>query len=157
MTMSNMNPIPYLKIVVLLLQLIGGVSQWTRSLTDTTVPSTSSVPTVTASPSTIYGISRGSCYLGSAGNHLVVCDQSESMCTGEGQYYYAPGYVSGTSGCCHCKASCEDLQLDVCDSFYDDTSAPTEEPVGDEPCRPKGEKKKKKEACVFPRTQLHVF
>jgi len=72
--------------------------------------------------------SRGSCYYSLEDFHIghaVFCDVSEIECCGyadcgssenrgkfqngteSGHYWYAPGYVSGMSGCCHCHESCD--------------------------------------------------
>merc|ERR1719387_648663 len=59
------------------------------------------------------GESAGSCY--NPQTHGVTCNVPESSCTG---YYYAPGYVSSMSQCCHCKASCAVLSSSC--SYYDD-------------------------------------
>ena len=48
------------------------------------------------------------------------------------RYWYAPGYVSGYSGCCHCQASCGNVTADCADSYYDGpcpTPAPPPEPT----------------------------
>jgi len=47
-------------------------------------------------------VSKGSCY-NARGDHSVDCDIDENGCTGS---WYKPGFTSGSSGCCHCKASC---------------------------------------------------
>jgi len=57
--------------------------------------------------------SKGSCYGGGQG---VVCNVDEATCRegdggergGNGRYWYEPGYVSGYSGCCHCKYGCKE-------------------------------------------------
>jgi len=152
--MVNMNPSSCLKIVILLHQLLGGLSQYgtytsaptvsskpslrpsvslepSLSPAPSKVPSVSLVPTVTTSPTTIYGVSRGSCYLGGGS---VVCDQSVSMCTDLGSaYWYEPGFISNYSGCCHCKASCPSALIVESCNYYDDydTDAPTSVPLSD--------------------------
>jgi hypothetical protein len=64
------------------------------------------------------GESAGSCY--NPQTHGVTCNVPESSCTG---YYYAPGYVSSMSQCCHCKASCALLNSSC--SYYDDPATTT--------------------------------
>jgi hypothetical protein len=61
------------------------------------------------------GFSKGSCYgqIGRSGKSTE-CNVDEATCRegdggvrgGNGRYWYAPGYVSGYSGCCHCKYGC---------------------------------------------------
>ena len=57
--------------------------------------------------------SQGSCY--TLATHQVECDVPEASCASP-NFWYAPGHVGG-SGCCHCKASCENIS-DSCD-YYD--------------------------------------
>ena len=58
--------------------------------------------------------SSGSCYTGGS----VTCDTTSSYCTYVlGGTYYAPGYTSSYSGCCHCAASCPSVSSDC--SYYD--------------------------------------
>jgi hypothetical protein len=63
------------------------------------------------------GHSDGSCY--SMVTHVVTCNVDEATCLAEGNYWYASGYKSARSGCCHCKSGCaaED-RSDTC-SYYD--------------------------------------
>jgi uncharacterized protein (DUF305 family)/plastocyanin len=73
-------------------------------------------------------ISKGSCY-NANGDHKVVCDLSEADCGGS---YYAPGFVSSRSGCCHCKGSCAmQKEVDTC-KYYEaaPASGPTDAPTG---------------------------
>ena len=61
--------------------------------------------------------SKGSCY--EFWNHKVTCDVAKEDC-GTGKAYYEPGYV-GSSGCCHCEASCDhskETAKDACE-YYD--------------------------------------
>lgn len=74
--------------------------------------------------------SRGSCYYAGEDFHIghaVFCDVTEVECCGyvncssaeqgnrgkfqngtsHDYYWYAPGFISGQSGCCHCAASCD--------------------------------------------------
>jgi len=48
--------------------------------------------------------SAGSCY--NSSTHVVTCNVPQAQCTGTGVYWYATGYISGSSGCCHCDAGC---------------------------------------------------
>ena len=64
--------------------------------------------------------SAGSCY--DMTTHQVSCDVAETSCASP-KFWYAPGYVSQNSGCCHCKASCMNLS-DSC-TYYDVTDATT--------------------------------
>merc|ERR1711985_10080 len=57
--------------------------------------------------------SKGSCY-NAKGDHSVECNVAEADCGGS---YYAAGFVSSRSGCCHCKASCP-MVSDAC-TYYD--------------------------------------
>merc|ERR1719355_391142 len=57
--------------------------------------------------------SKGSCY-NANGDHSVQCNMAEADCGGS---YYAPGFVSSRSGCCHCKASCPMVSADC--KYYD--------------------------------------
>merc|ERR1712193_138736 len=57
--------------------------------------------------------SKGSCY-NAKGDHSVECNVAEADCGGS---YYAAGFVSSRSGCCHCKASCP-MVSDKC-TYYD--------------------------------------
>merc|ERR1719355_266646 len=57
--------------------------------------------------------SKGSCY-NANGDHSVQCNMAEADCGGS---YYAPGFVSSRSGCCHCKASCPMVSTDC--KYYD--------------------------------------
>ena len=50
--------------------------------------------------------SAGSCYYGHTATPMIGCDVAEADCP-EGNYWYEPGYVSSSSGCCHCGASCD--------------------------------------------------
>jgi Tol biopolymer transport system component len=52
-------------------------------------------------PSASQQTSAGSCY--SMQSHTVACNVAEADCTGVS---YPPGFV-GSSGCCHCEASCD--------------------------------------------------
>ena len=61
--------------------------------------------------------SKGSCY--TFWDHTVTCDVDKTDC-GTGKAYYEPGYV-GSSGCCHCEASCDhskETAKDACE-YYD--------------------------------------
>ena len=74
-------------------------------------------------------MSVGSCY--DSSTHVVTCNVEDDDCSGS---WYAPGYVSGYSGCCHCQASCGNVTADCADSYYDDpcpTPAPTPEPTNE--------------------------
>ena len=55
----------------------------------------------------------------------MTCNVTESACDG-GNMWYAPGYVSPRSGCCHCQASCENVS-DSC-SYYDAVEQPQDFP-----------------------------
>merc|ERR1719355_9686 len=66
--------------------------------------------------------SKGSCY-NAKGDHSVECNVAEADCGGS---YYASGFVSSRSGCCHCKASCP-MVSDKCK--YYDAPATTEAPA----------------------------
>ena len=66
------------------------------------------------------GSSAGSCY--SSTTHAVSCDVEEAACSVDDmEYWYAPGYVSTHTGCCHCEASCDhDAETsDVECTYYD--------------------------------------
>lgn len=62
-------------------------------------------------------VSQGSCY--TLSTHEVTCDVPEASCSSP-NFWYAPGYVSKSSDCCHCKASCENTS-DSC-NYYDTSS-----------------------------------
>ena len=62
-----------------------------------------------------YDDHAGSCYHGHSASPMITCDVSESACTGSG--WYEPGYVSGSSGCCHCATSCTNTSSSC--SYYD--------------------------------------
>ena len=49
--------------------------------------------------------SDGSCY--DPTTHQVTCDVGHAACDGDYRYWFAPGYISAWSGCCHCDASCD--------------------------------------------------
>jgi hypothetical protein len=59
-------------------------------------------------------VSKGSCY-NAAGDHSVECNVAEAECAGS---YYAAGFVSSRSGCCHCKASCPMVSAEC--KYYDE-------------------------------------
>eukprot|EP00747_Dinoflagellata_sp_TGD_P100504 gnl/TRDRNA2_/TRDRNA2_168050_c1_seq1.p1 gnl/TRDRNA2_/TRDRNA2_168050_c1~~gnl/TRDRNA2_/TRDRNA2_168050_c1_seq1.p1 ORF type:complete len:267 (+),score=48.88 gnl/TRDRNA2_/TRDRNA2_168050_c1_seq1:104-802(+) len=63
-----------------------------------------------------YDDSAGSCY--DIKTHKVSCNVDQESC---GEYWYKPGYVSDKNGCCHCRASCEDISDDC--KYYDDAPA----------------------------------
>jgi hypothetical protein len=82
--------------------------------------------------------SSGSCY-DMFGGHSIECDIGQKRCAEKGDYFYwySPGYV-GSSGCCHCDASCDhSLETGTCTnaSYYgpghgnEYTFAPTSKPV----------------------------
>ena len=52
--------------------------------------------------------SSGSCY-DMFGGHSIECDIGHARCTAKGTYFYwySPGWISSSSGCCHCDASCD--------------------------------------------------
>ena len=58
--------------------------------------------------------SVGSCY--DSSTHVVTCNVEDDDCSG---YWYAPGYASSYSGCCHCQASCGNVTADCADNYYD--------------------------------------
>ena len=60
--------------------------------------------------------SQGSCY--EFATHTVTCDVAAADCVG-GKAHYEPGYV-GSSGCCHCDASCDHSQESGTDCTYYD-------------------------------------
>ena len=49
--------------------------------------------------------SDGSCY--DFTTHQVTCDVGHAACDALGHYWYSPGFVGGSGGCCHCDASCD--------------------------------------------------
>ena len=51
--------------------------------------------------------SSGSCY--DLSSFTLECDIGHAECAAKGAYFYwfSPGYISGSSGCCHCDASCD--------------------------------------------------
>ena len=59
-------------------------------------------------------VSQGSCY--SLATHEVTCDVAQASCSSP-KFWYAPGHVSSSSGCCHCEASCKNVS-DSC-NYYD--------------------------------------
>merc|ERR1711904_23304 len=67
--------------------------------------------------------SKGSCY-NAKGDHSVECNVAEADCGGS---YYATGFVSSRSGCCHCKASCP-MVSDACTYYDAPKPAPEPEP-----------------------------
>merc|ERR1711904_418487 len=67
--------------------------------------------------------SKGSCY-NAKGDHSVECNVAEADCGGS---YYASGFVSSRSGCCHCKASCP-MVSDACTYYDAPKPAPEPEP-----------------------------
>merc|ERR1711985_209018 len=69
-------------------------------------------------------ISKGSCY-NAKGDHSVECNVAEADCGGS---YYAAGFVSSRSGCCHCKASCP-MVSDKC-TYYDAPKAASDDHAG---------------------------
>ena len=56
--------------------------------------------------------SDGSCY--SLTTYQLTCDVGHAACDAMGAYWYSPGYISGSSGCCHCDASCDHGKLRTC-------------------------------------------
>jgi hypothetical protein len=83
-----------------------------------------------AEPCVDVGGSAGSCY-NAKGDHSVECNVAEMDCAGS---FYAPGFVSGMSGCCHCKASCPTAkQTEACASKYYDAPAETPAATGTTP------------------------
>ena len=77
--------------------------------------------------------SDGSCYDGTT--HVVMCDVGHADCDALGHAWYAPGYTSGYSGCCHCEESCNhDLEtpadgVDCANNYYDVSPSPTRGPT----------------------------
>ena len=65
--------------------------------------------------------SQGSCY--DMTSHEISCDVPETSCSSPNMWY-APGYVSPRSGCCHCRASCKE-PADNC-TYYDAVEDPQE-------------------------------
>ena len=61
--------------------------------------------TVLASSLALGAASVGSCY--DSTTHVVTCDTDNSTCVTAGNYWYAPGYMSSYSGCCHCDSGCD--------------------------------------------------
>jgi len=59
--------------------------------------------------------SAGSCY--SMTSHKVTCNAAKTSCASSSDRYYAPGFMSSSSGCCHCKASCPSLSSKC--TYYD--------------------------------------
>ena len=53
--------------------------------------------------------------------HEVSCDVAQASC-GSPNVWYAPGFVSSSSGCCHCQQSCENVS-DSC-NYHDVPDAP---------------------------------
>jgi len=49
--------------------------------------------------------SDGSCYIFTT--QQIMCDVGHATCDAMGAYWYSPGFISGSSGCCHCDASCD--------------------------------------------------
>ena len=49
--------------------------------------------------------SDGACY--DFTTHTIDCDIGHAACDAMGAYWYSPGYISGSSGCCWCDASCD--------------------------------------------------
>ena len=78
--------------------------------------------------------SDGSCY--DPTTHQVTCDVGHAACDGDYRYWYAPGYISAWSGCCHCDASCDHALESGADcSYYDQESSEDDAPVDDD-CTP---------------------
>ena len=70
--------------------------------------------------------SDGSCY--DSTSHQVTCDVGHADCDALGHAWYAPGYISGRSGCCHCSDSCNhalETGTDCSAGYYDLTPSPT--------------------------------
>eukprot|EP00439_Symbiodinium_sp_Y106_P052085 s2119_g6.t4 len=55
-------------------------------------------------------------------SHVISCDVPETSCSSPNMWY-APGYVSPRSGCCHCRASCKE-PTDNC--TYNDAEVETQ-------------------------------
>ena len=66
--------------------------------------------------------SQGSCY--DVTSHAVSCDVPETACASPSSWY-APGYVSPRSGCCHCMASCQATSENC--TYYDEIDPPQQE------------------------------
>jgi len=101
-----------------------------------------------------YEVSLGSCYFAGEDfdvGHAVFCDVSEVECCGymgcaaddnrgkytdgtsHSYYHYVTGYVSGSSGCCHCFAGCDhDLETRDLDADGQCTYLDVTLPVGSE-------------------------
>ena len=65
-------------------------------------------PAPTGAPT---GTCMGSCY--DSATHIVSCNVPDIDCDG---YWYAPGYMSDYSGCCHCECSCDHAAETATDS-----------------------------------------
>ena len=65
-------------------------------------------PAPTGAPT---GTCMGSCY--DSATHIVSCNVPDVDCDG---YWYAPGYMSDYSGCCHCECSCDHAAETATDS-----------------------------------------
>jgi len=148
MKMANMNASSCLKLVLVLHHLLCGMSQRPGSIkpsisakpslrpslslkpslskSPSKKPSVSMLPSISMNPSTIYGTSKGSCYLG---NGKVVCDRSKEECLKVSKYHYPPNFISKYSNCCHCRASCEVVTDKCANNYYDRTSAPISSPT----------------------------
>ena len=63
--------------------------------------------------------SDGSCYAYGGGSK-VYCDVGKHECVAlsSSYFWYAPGYMSGMSGCCHCDASCDHTLESGTDCVY---------------------------------------
>ena len=75
--------------------------------------------TILASSLALGAASVGSCY--DSTTHVVTCDTDNSTCVTAGNYWYAPGYMSSYSGCCHCDSGCDHSAETSTDCSYYDT------------------------------------
>ena len=75
--------------------------------------------TVLASSLALGAASVGSCY--DSTTHVVTCDTDNTTCVTSGNYWYAPGYMSSYSGCCHCDSGCDHSAETSTDCSYYDT------------------------------------
>ena len=96
--------------------------------------------------------SKGSCY--TFWDHTVSCDVAKEDC-GTGKAYYEPGYV-GSSGCCHCEASCDhtkETAKDACE-YYDANGGSEADGAWTTAAGPRRRRTHRERSLRFPRRRL---
>eukprot|EP00966_Prymnesium_polylepis_P323622 7379787-Prymnesium_polylepis.2 len=73
--------------------------------------------------------SAGSCYFWSS--HAITCNVTQQSCLGSLGVWYAPGYISARSACCHCEASCANVSASC--TYHDMSSPPNAPPMPQAP------------------------